>query len=344
MDDSARREVLTGLISIAIAEHDQWAADPDHVYITARVDEAMSELIGVFEEGSIPGDCRELAKTVEAFGSEWVDWQAEVDRRGSAVIPPPESTWKAWEAVVDCYRGVVDPPRRPLESVATLRAQVVPDWQICEIYGWKDSRGNPETRKVEEELASPGKHTTGCVDPVTRKRQEAAERQKALAERVKRLRLQKVARMSSEAPESLAELIQQGVPLHQIAEMLRMSEEQILAECEAQKLPAPPSNPNVQAIVGQHEPEMSEPMARQFDAQESERDRQQTVQPADPPAVDSDLPLEQQIIQYHQHGFAAADIADALTTDDQKVSRQKVQAIVKRYEDDPAAMAMPTGN
>ena len=343
-DDNSRREFLLSLIHAAISEHDRWASDPDHVYVTAGVDGAMIDLIDGFSEGSVPSDCRQLQQLVAAFGDHWHAWQAESDRRGSSTVPPSDSCWKSWEALVAIYRGVTEPVRRPIESVATLRSQQVPDRQICEIYGWMDARGCPEVWRVEEEMATPGKHTTGWVDPVTRHRQEAAERQRTLTERVQQLRERKVARMSATPPESLADLIHQQVPVHQIAEMLRISQAEVISLCDAQNLPRPPGDVSIQSTRGQYDAELSEPAARQFDAQHAEGER---VRAADarasmtaPSPIDADgnvLTLEQQIIQYHEQGFELADIARDLTTDTEKVTARKVAAVIKRYEEDPDA-------
>lgn len=345
MAESGRRELLLGLVAEAIAQHDKWAARSDLTYITAGVDEAMTDLIAGFEEGSIPGDCRELANLVAAFGQEWRAWQRMVDERGSAVIPPKESCWRAWEALVGSYQGVASPPPVQIESVATLRAQKVPDRQICEIYGWVNSHGTPETHKIDEELAEPGKHTKGWVDPITQRRQEAAEKDKSLHERVRRMREAKVARMDSlgKCPESLPELVQQGVSLPQIAAMLRLSEENVLALCEAEGLPRPPAGPSVAAMRSDYEPEPDEAMARQFAAQEAEGLRVRAADAkSDVPDGDG-LSLEQRIVQLHEQGFEAADIATELTTENEKVSQQKVRAVIKRYEEDPDAIAMPGG-
>lgn len=363
MDITGRRVFLLSLIDAATQQHDRWASQPELTYITAGVDEAMTDLIDGWSEGSIPGDCRELQGLVGTFSNEWHDWQAEVDRRGAATIPPSEACWKAWEAVVDAYRGVSAPPRPPIESVAILREQKVPDRQICEIYGWVTPHGQPETWKVEEEVAEPGKHTTGWKDPITRRREEAAEKEQALAAKVKQLRARKMARMNQECPESLEDLIHQNVPLHQVAEMLRMTQNQVLAECETRNLPRPPVGPSVNAIRGDFEPDLPEPMARQEAAQNAERDRKQAMEAMEAKAEmegeggdlgigiessmdGSPLSLEHQIINLHLQGFEAMDIASELTNDNQnnqKVSRQKVQAVVKRYESDPEVFAVPTG-
>lgn len=341
MNDIARRETLLGLVSAAIAEHDRWASRSDLSYVTAGVDEAMSDLVDGFAEGTIPGDCREMGELVAVFGREWHAWQAEVDRRGSATIPPGESAWKAWEQVAVCYQGVVEPPRQPLESIKTLREQKVADRQICEIYGWMDARGCPEAWKVEEELAEPGKHTANWVDPVTQRRREAAERQRGLAERVKRLRERKVAAMGAVCPESLEDLVRQGIALVQVAEMLRLTEEQVLAQCEAQNLPRPPLGPSLHAKRGAFEPDLPEPMARQFAAHEAEgaRRRQEdgglTATGAADTEGDRQPSIEERIVQYHEQGFAPADIAAELSGAGAKVSERRVKAVITRYENDP---------
>lgn len=342
-----RRDLLLGLVGAAIDQHDRWVKKPELTYITAGVDESMTDLMDGFSEGTIPGDCRQLAELVDAFGRRWREWQDEVDRQGGrATVPPSEECWKSWEAVVDCYQGVVEPPRPRLESIATLRSQKVPDRQICEIYGWIDGRGQAESWKIEEELAEPGKHTKDHVDPITRRRLEAAEKERALTERVKALRKTKLARMTAECPESLSDLIRQGVSLQQIAAMLRITEDQVLARCDDEGLPRPPHGPSLNAIPGSHDPELPEPMARQFEAQEAERERQQAEATPEDETVEAEAgqaTLDQQIVEQFLQGLDATEIASELTSPAQKVSRQKVQAVIKRYQEDPEAIGAPGG-
>ncbi len=163
-----RRADLLALVGAAIAEHDEWVHHSSLESVAPEVDEAFSALVEEFSVGSIPGDCRELAAKVEAFGAEWRAWQAEVERTGRATTTPAESVWSAWEAVVAAYQGTKLPPRRPIESVKLLHEQGCTPQQICTIYGWIDARGQAETWKVEEELQEPGKHTRDWVDPITR--------------------------------------------------------------------------------------------------------------------------------------------------------------------------------
>lgn len=349
-DVAEQRDFLHGLVSEAIAQHDRWAADLENNHVTAALDDAMTDLIDGFSAGDIPGSCRALSALVAEFGVAWTAWQAAVDRGGSALTPPDDACWQAWERVVDEYRGVVSPSSPPVESVVTLREQKVPDRQICEIYGWVDIQGRPEIFKVEEEIANPGKHTKDWVDPISKRRQAAEQEQRSLVAKVRRLRQAKVDRMNATAPESLEDLVRQDVPIGQIAEILRMTPDDVLAACDAAELPRPKAASEMFVDrTGLYEESLSEPMARQFasDAAESKRIRTSAddvdavdAADADDVATDPALTVERQVIQLHLGGREPADIASELSSGgSEKVSARKVQAIIKRYSEDPEAFS-----
>lgn len=298
-------------------------------------------LVDEFAVGTIPGDCRELAATVEAFGKEWAAWQEEVERTGRATTPPAESVWGAWEAVVASYQGTKRPPRRPLESVELLAKQGCTPHQICTIYGWFDERGVPEVWKVEEELKEPGKHTKDWIDPITRKRQEEAAKERTLRERIKALRERKLARLNQPPPESLEELVRDGVFLQQICLILRKSEEEVLAECDALGLPHPVDAPNTRALRSPYDPPLAPEVERAFEADQAHRAAWGEEEGEGLPADLERLTLEQQIVRYHLAGFETKDIATELSRAEEKVSIQKVTAVLKRYEKDPEAFAVP---
>jgi len=341
MSQAERRADLLALVASAIAAHDEWVHNSSLEYVAPDVDSAFSELIDGFSIGDVPGDCRELAAKVAVFGEEWSQWQTEVDRTGRATTPPADSVWGAWEAVVAVYQGVKLPPRRPIESVELLTKQGCTPQQICVIYGWLDSRGVAEVWRVEEELKEPGKHTADWVDPITKRRQAEAAKEQTLRDRVKAMRQRKLAKLSEPCPESLEELIQLGVSLRQIALMMRRTEEEILAECDQKGLPHPADAPNLNAARSSIDPDVPPEWERAMEAQRANR-----VAPA-PEAgdvVDEDmgsLTLEQRIVKLHLAGNAPADIAQGLSTADERVSVQKVTAVLKRYDKDPEAFAMP---
>jgi len=180
------------------------------------------------------------------------------------------------------------------------------------------------------------------VDPVSRRRLTKIEEERTLHERVKQLRESKLRRGRRKAPESLQTLVRQGVYLEQIADMLEITEEEVLQRCDEEQLPHPPSRGSAGSMRSPYEPPLDEAVARQFAADEAEGRRRLAESGATRDALElaasEGLSLEQQIAKLHEEGYEAADIAAELSNDQLKVSRQKVQAVIKRYQEDPAAI------
>jgi len=338
-----RRADLLALVAAAIAAHDDWVHHSSLESVAPEVDEAFSALVEEFSVGSIPGDCRVLAAKVEAFGREWTAWQAEVERTGRATTTPAESVWSAWESVVGAYQGTKLPPRRPIESVKLLHEQGCTPQQICRIYGWMDAHGQAETWKVEEELQQPGMHTKDWIDPITRQRQEAARKEQSLRDRVKAMRERKLQKLQEPCPESLEELVRLGVSLPQIALMMRRTPEEVLAACDAAGLARPADAPNLAAMRSDYEPPVAPEVERAYAAEQAHRAAVAEDGGDEAPLNLEGLTLEQRIVQCHLAGLEAKEIAAELSTAEEKVSTQKVTSVLKRYDKDPEAFAMPEG-
>ena len=91
---------------------------------------------------------------------------------------------------------------------------------------------------------------------------------------------------------------------------------------------------------------------------EAESEPAKTEPPAEPPPGDGDpdeepddepdeadvdtgaMTVEQEIVFYHKEGMTPSDIAEAMTTDDQKITPQKVGKVLARYKKEPQAFAM----
>jgi len=340
-----RLDLLFSAIEEVKAQHAEWVQS-DRPYITRGLDEAMGNLATLFAEGGIPAECRELEQLVRTLANEWKAWQADADIRGATHLPD-DSVWRAWELVEQSHDKATAPPIPRIESVKTLRDQGVSDNQICLIYGWQDARGRYEAWKIDEELAHPGKHTTDWVDPVTKHRREVAEQQRQLAESIRQKRAEKVERLNAVAPESLEELVQQGVFLEQICDMKRLTEAEVVEQCQAAGLALPPRRPVASELVGRHDKPLDAAVARQLDARrragpQSDPGPANEPGPANDPGPASDGPpvtVEQQIVELHELGKTPKEIAEELG----EVSWQKCQAVIKRYEQDPDAVAMPAG-
>jgi len=329
--------------------HDAWAADQETPYMTEAFAEVVDELIEVFASGSIPADCRELNQRVEMFAEQWNAWKtrAEVDPHRNR--EPGDNCWAAYEDVIAARRDAT--PKRPktLESVAEFTATKVPDRQICLNYEWFTSDGGPDYDKLREERAHPGTHTgKGFVPPLERRRRDKEQRQDQILERARQQRAEKLQQIRSDnAPEDFSKLVMDEVSAAQIAGMKQMTVEEVWQKCDELELERPPrtyADPHTER--GAFEPELPEEVNRAMDAEQArptrQVDQQEAAAPVAQPAPGQpELTQEQQIVQLHLQGSKDGEIATALSTEDQQISRQKVSAVLGRYEQDPATFRMP---
>jgi hypothetical protein len=380
--EEERAEQLFLVVEAAVQARLEWG-DSDTPYITEKLELAVDDLVESFATGMIPGGCRALAATVGEMAAVWRDWRARADASGLATAMPGNGFWRLFDMVGQMVADAQPAEPKPLEPIAVLRDQKVSDAQIARIYGFVDRRGSPMPWKVQEELNEPGRHTgpgTGWVAPIHRKRAEEATRRAEAVERARAAGDRKIQRASAPPPESLAELIGQGVGLAQLCKILRKTRGEVAALCEAQGLPIPPEQENLANFVPPTQPEHVTEQAQRYArtaeagrAARTARPRTREIHlehaPAEPdpdPSGDqaggeaeggdgegegeepestlrSGLTVEQQIVELHCGGLSPAQIVKDLRGEPGAPSIQKVTAVVKRYSQDPEAFALPAG-
>lgn len=166
--ETRRSAILKQVADGFLAEHDAWASPnnrrPDH--LDESYLDSCELVLRTFRSGAIPADCRALAKAVDALAQQFDEYNILC---ATDDYPPPSDAFcGAVQALRDCRSKMEFVGLKPLESIAQLEKEQVPHSQIARIYGFLDARGEPQPWKVEEELAKPGKHTgpgTGWVDP-----------------------------------------------------------------------------------------------------------------------------------------------------------------------------------
>jgi hypothetical protein len=211
------------------------------------------------EEVSEKPQDRKALLALDAFTKTFSEFQQRVEAADPACNPG--GTHEMWMALMVLREKVFTPRElRSLESIKRLvEIDRVPSGQICEIYGWIAEDGSYEVHKIDDELSEPGKHSTkdpNWTNPVHRQYSEKIE--KAWKERLpitdflteeeqqflnngkkKRKRSQ-----TEEAPETVDQLILQGVSTSQIVAMKpSVTEDQVNARREELSLetdvPAP---------------------------------------------------------------------------------------------------------
>jgi hypothetical protein len=342
-----RREHLLLVTDSLMETWNRWSGLSDVRYLTRVFEEAIEDCLTIFEDGSIPGDLRTLNNCVDTLREQWAAYQDANETAGGTILLPPNAFWRALEQIEATRKTLAVPKRRVLESIADLTTQKVTDAQICRMYGFTDTgmpNGNPELWQLAEERATPGKHTDrakGWLPPWEKQAQTEEANQREIVERVKRTRESKMKLLTEVAPEPIEQLVQEGVSGKQICKMKKITEDELHAYCEEHGLPAPTwaaESPNQMVGVHDYTPEDEEADTATIDAIIAEGEGPEKSPIGDKVEPTEPMTLEQEIIMYHRLGtMTPTEIAAAVSREESEVSRQKVNAVVKRWEAEPAA-------
>jgi hypothetical protein len=196
--------------------------------ISGEVESAAQDLFDLVNRLDIEESAYPLVLEIDRFDDIWLAWAETCSKSPDQADPSgsPE-VWAAWEQVLKELTPRSYSLPEPIGALANAKPPVSPN-QIAKIYGWYDEHGQPDTQKVQEEITTPGTHFNPktWVHP-SRKRFEA-QMQRTWQERAKRVgdarrsgpaESRPEQRAKPEAPESVEELIRQGVNSAQIVKM-----------------------------------------------------------------------------------------------------------------------------
>lgn len=362
-----RQQFLTDVTKSFLEARVAWV-ESETPYITAGLEQAVDDLVESFGEGDIPGELRRLERTVtDELAPHWSAWKRVAALSKDNTLLPSGDFWKAVDHLEDALQLAEPRPVQEVETIAELKAQKVSDAQICKIYGWIDGNGTPEIWRLQEEIREPGKHTENWVNPNERRRQEQEAREKDVSKRIANRQASKIKQLTEPGPESIETCLRQGLSLRQTMKITKKNRDEILAEAQRLGLPAPPENyEDPRTKRSPMEPEIAEETARAFDAQQNRRGRAPQPAPVDDdddlvfdPDVTAEamgetvkegegtgedapggaMTLEQEIVTYHQQGMEPAAIAENVKLEG-KSGLRKVNAIIKRFSEDPAAFGV----
>jgi len=213
----------------------QWGGHPTKA-LSKEVEEAAAGLFSTLATTAIQQDAWDLVLAVDRFELAMVHWWQRIEGRASDVDPQGgDAVWHPWN---DVLHALDVRRRRQPEAIQSLLAQKVNHRQIAKQYGWyRDDGVTPDERMVLEEIQQPGLH----YDPATymhpSDKKYLAQLTKKWEERTERLgeaegspfqqaKDQQLRRSGGQAkidrppaPESIEELVRQGVPIVQVAKM-----------------------------------------------------------------------------------------------------------------------------
>lgn len=308
--------------------HDEWVEAPDTDLLTPEYEQALEDLLEGFADGDIPGRCRDLVAAVGTLAEEWEKFQGYV----SQLRPHPrDSFWAAVEQVRQAREGAGEPQRKPLESVAQLVKQNVPLSQIAMyIYGYQPHEGAkhvgpfmrngvPVQELIDQEVKEPGSVVPkDWVHPQEQARQRAEQERRTRCLR----RLQEKVRSAPVAPESVEQLLREGVFANQIADMKQISVEEVYAEADRLGL-KPADRPNLNTVRGKLDPPLNPHVERELDSRREEAERR------DAESNETQFEtVEEEIRSYLEADFSVTDVVQQTGATEEQVSAiaQAIQA------------------
>lgn len=347
-----RKDHLLLVLDHLVEVWNAWSANSDVRYITKAFEEAIDDAIFVFSDGSIPGDMRELNDRVAVLQEHWAAWNRKNEASGGKYPVPDNAFWKALESIEDARQAIIKPKRRNLETIEELTRQKVSDAQICRIYGFTDTGrpdGEPQLWQLQDERTTPGTHTDrskGWLPPWEKIQRDEEERQREIVERIRRQRAGKIKLIAGVAPESIEDLIAQGVSGKQICKMKKIDQAELDAYCDKQRLTRPDwQGESANQMTGVHDFVAPEDEAASSLAIPSTPDDAEDADPLAEPfehaiaePFEGSMTLEQEIVMHHKLGTMTSDqIAEAVSREGNTVSATKVRKVINRYKQDPAA-------
>lgn len=324
-----RKEQILLAVDNLIRVHDDWEDDDRAPIVpTEAFEQALEDCVGIVCNGDIPTECRDVNTAVSRLAVEWEDYRnlAKVNPNGT----PYDSLWSAYRAIVHARIGAIATVPRTLESVAQLREQKVPDFQIAKMYGTRDTSPGlhsppwsgpffDDNSRIRHDLIDKEHKKPGSVlgkdwvhpDEISRVEKEKLE----LDTRLKRLEAQQEQRDDTpyEDPATIEEMLHEGAFPAQIAKTKKVSVQRVLEVADEIGL-----TPNDQNVKGTWE-EQQKQKDDKFTSEQEEL-------------------ISLAIIQIHEadelDNLSASDIASTVmkTLELEGVTPQKVAAVLREHK------------
>ena len=312
---TTRAKQLDTALDVACRELEAWLEDDSSghgVMPSSRLWLAMQALVGAFRDGDMPVSHREIDRSVYNIAIMWNRFAEQQAVQLDADAAPERSFFTAMQQLFaqrDSLRPVKYSPMPGLNHLIN-NERIKNLGHLASILDWRDSRGELDTARVSDEIrkGSKSKYWESAPDPRNKKLEESRDDWRQSLERLSESTEKKLNRSSPSAPESLAELVSQGVSLSQIANILDLDVSEVEQQCRENQLPIP-------GMAYDHENSPAAQVMEEID------------DPGDLPIAPQDE--RSQVIGYMRMHPEARDgeIADAVG-----VSRQKVTQIRKGQE------------
>jgi len=334
-----REDELLQVTNNFLTTHDRWT-ESNEQSLPEHYESSVEELLSLWADGDIPGHLRQLAGAVEQLRSEWISFQGY---RSLRQLMPRGGFWGAVTAVLTERNGSEVEDGKTIEPVALLRKQGVSDNQIARhIYGHNDVGPFLQGNRVRADLIDREANEPGSVlgkdwvHPLEagRRRDQQELQQRRIA------RTRALAKTHGDAPESIEELLQQGVSVQQISAMKGVSKNEVVevAKKIGAKISDAPqiSRPTpVATVTLTDDPEGDDDDDGRLDDTISGNGNQagqgESIPAANVTTTETD-PVNARIIELSGNGMGAVDIAQNIMEKfGQRITTQKVIAVVREH-------------
>lgn len=172
--------------------------------------------------------CVNLVMAIDAFDDAFFKWMNDYQEHSDRHNPGGSS--KVWEAYNTMVKATERTKFRKAEPIQAMLSQNIPPNKIAQMYGWYVN-GQPDMERVQEEISAPGTHYKPNEWQGPAEKRWLAGLVEAWALRGNRQRKEHTGpaaastppKKKKEAPESIEELIRQGVNIGQICKMKNVS-------------------------------------------------------------------------------------------------------------------------
>lgn len=221
----------------------QWRGRESKVISQALCESAVA-LFDAVETQWIEQDAWELCLGLDRFQKALTAWAQKVE--SSPMTTDPQGGTAVWGPWNDVLRLLEPRRRRRPSPIRSLEAEKVSHRQIAKEYGWYLPDGTPDERKVIEEITEPGKHYDEAryihpndeahdarIQQAWEQRCEGLGKESEFGRKSRGVESFKPTREWRKPPETIEQLLKQGVPLNQIARMHRVDLDEVKAEAAA---------------------------------------------------------------------------------------------------------------
>lgn len=325
--------------------HD-WREDNEVWHITEEFTDALVRCLSLFKTGDIPSELRALSEEMGKLLVQWNILAGMLDANEANKVVPKRKFWAALEAVERTLEAATivkksyPSPAYQLAKDAGLNGMT--EAQLCRMYGFTNDgtrNGICDHSMLHEALEDPKKYFDAHQEwmwPGQRQQLANEERQREMADEVKRRWERKKNAQPRVAQESIEELLQMpGMSGKQICRMKRITQEELEEYCAEHVLPIPSFEPTGIGIGVSEEETPLKPVK----ALESELVKTNAVYRELLTEIGGPLTLEQQIIELRKldASLSPGQIAGILSTEETPVTAVKVGKVLSRWERDPAA-------